>query len=271
MLVLYFSCIYSIVPSGTEAGGYAISKSGPVQAVLQGPDYRGREDGVVNANPARDGLARIVYSVPASDNGRSVVYAMDGAAASGAQPAHADNKAEGGASKSDRRVFYRELKRDHADPLSYSGFDDELENDLSANGFQSIERERFKTDVNDVNKVLGEEMLDLSPEVHGQIASSIRSNKVDRERYRDLFLIKKRIITDGDHRIVTFDIKERIIPKPHAPVLSKDPYTKMLFAGIMILLMSLVITTTMKMYQTVLKQRCIEGMEQLKQATKEIE
>ncbi|KAI4293009.1 hypothetical protein PAPHI01_2283 [Pancytospora philotis] len=116
----------------------------------------------------------------------------------------------------------------------------------------TIEKNQIKADVDSVRDVLAREMADLSPEVHGQIASSIKSSKVDRSRYRDIFLIKKRIVSDGERRVVTFDIKERIFPKPGYYGFSRDALTTAVFGCVFILLLCLVLVVTVKMYRTVI-------------------
>lgn len=103
--------------------------------------------------------------------------------------------------------------------------------------------------------MLKNELIDLSPEVHEKIASSIEKSTVDRNRFRDFFLIKKRIITDNDRKIVTFDIKERIIPKVSESILPSDTYIKIILGIIMLLLFWLVFMTTLKTYENILRHK----------------
>lgn len=120
---------------------------------------------------------------------------------------------------------------------------------------KSYEKERIKIDASNIRQMLRSELLDLSPEVNEKIASSIESSNVDRNRYRDFFLIKKRIITDGSKKIVSFDIKERIIPKISESIFSNDRYSVIMLGVIMVLLFLLVLTTTMKTYETLYREK----------------
>lgn len=154
----------------------------------------------------------------------------------------------------ENRLIHREIKNGMPDSVFNSEFNEDLMAD-NLQSFQAIEREKVKTDIEDVKDVLSKEMEELSPETNGKIASAIKSSNIDRNKYRDIFLIKKRVISDGDRKIVSFDIKERIIPKIGGYSLNKDPLTKILFVCILILLLSLVLTTTIKLYQTVVADR----------------
>lgn len=148
-------------------------------------------------------------------------------------------------------IIHRQIGGEGNDSIFESDFREDMVKN-GQGGPQLVEKEKVRTDLENVQDVLEKQMEELSPEIYGKIASSIKSKDVDRNKYRDLFLIKKRIITDGASRIVTFDIKERIVPRIATFSLGKDIYTKFLLAGILILLLSLVLTTTIRMYRVVM-------------------
>jgi len=139
-------------------------------------------------------------------------------------------------------------------------YDEEFVDNSFNSPFRSIVKEKVKTDIKDIRNVLKSEMEEMSPELNEKIASTINNSKIDRKKFRDIFLIKKRIITDGDKKIVSFDIQERVIPRePTLSQITENKYTSYLFIGILILLSSLVLTTTMKMYQSLIKLKYIEN------------
>lgn len=104
-------------------------------------------------------------------------------------------------------------------------------------------------------QLLQSELKDLHPEVLKNITENLKSSNVDRNKYRDLFLIKKRIINDNGVKITEFDITERIIPKTPtlASIFTNNPYMKMMFFLAAFCLSALVVTTTIKMYQSIIK------------------
>ncbi|WUR04251.1 uncharacterized protein VNE69_08009 [Vairimorpha necatrix] len=158
---------------------------------------------------------------------------------------------------------YLDDDTDSYNPIEES-FDNILDNkstDLSPlnvkvpkNVQRSIRYGKIKTNPENLETLIQHEMEDISPDVHNKVRNKLANSNVDRSRYRDVFFIKKRIIQDGNRRIVSFDIKEKIIPKNGVsdPV-NKDLSLRVILAGILFLLAGLVFTTTMKMYQNVFK------------------
>ncbi|OQS55354.1 hypothetical protein EHP00_1657 [Ecytonucleospora hepatopenaei] len=117
-------------------------------------------------------------------------------------------------------------------------------------GVKSVKTEKLSAD-----QMISKELKDVHPEVLKNITKNLKSSNVDRNKYRDLFLIKKRIINDNGVKITEFDITERIIPKQPTifNLFSTNVYFKFLFFAISFCLSALVITTTMKMYQSIIK------------------
>lgn len=125
-----------------------------------------------------------------------------------------------------------------------------------AGAVRSLRVGRFRTDPESVGDLLYREMADMSPDLHSKLATTLAHNNVDHKKYRDLFLIKKRVIDDGTRRIINFNIKEKIVPRAEEDEfsISRDLGTRALLGGIMFLLAGLVFTTTLKMYQSIIRK-----------------
>ncbi|CAD26094.1 hypothetical protein [Encephalitozoon cuniculi GB-M1] len=125
-----------------------------------------------------------------------------------------------------------------------------------AGAIKSLRIGKFKINPENISDIIHREMADMSPDLHSKIENTLARNSVDRRRYRDLFLIKKRVIDDGRRKIINFNIKEKIIPKEDQETLpvTKDFGTRALLGGIMFLLAGLVFTTTLKMYQNLMRK-----------------
>ena len=125
-----------------------------------------------------------------------------------------------------------------------------------------IETQKFKTSKEDAGKMLETELKDVHPEVRKSITDNLKSSNIDRNKYRDLFLIKKRIVNDNDVQITEFDITERIIPKTPtlSSLLANSIYTKLFFIVVLFSLSVLVVTTTIKMYQSIIKLAYIKHL-----------
>lgn len=118
-----------------------------------------------------------------------------------------------------------------------------------------IVKSRIVTDSNNINSVLEDNLLDFDSTIRSRIAESINRNKLDRNKFRDIFIVKKSTRYDGTKKVIKYDIDERIIPK-NKKLLYKivpDATTKILLFFIAILLLSLVSTTTIKLYENLVK------------------
>lgn len=124
------------------------------------------------------------------------------------------------------------------------------------NALRSIRYGKIMTNPENLESLIHKEMHDISPDLHYKISKKLATNTVDRNKYRDLFLIKKRVIQDGKKKIISFNIKEKIIPKiVSMDQMDKDFGLRAILAGILFLLAGLVFTTTMKMYQNIFKNK----------------
>lgn len=155
--------------------------------------------------------------------------------------------------------YYRPMLRMGVNNLEErSGFPDiDAQRIRSPEGaIQSLKVGRFKTNPEDIGNVLHREMADMSPDLHSRLTKTLAHSNVDHTKYRDLFLIKKRVTDDGRRRIINFNIKEKIIPRDsqESLAISRDFGMRALLGGIMFLLAGLVFTTTLKMYQGIIKK-----------------
>lgn len=116
-----------------------------------------------------------------------------------------------------------------------------------------------KVTSNQVKNVLKTEIKGIHPVVEDQIATSLLNSNIDHQKYRDILFIKKHIIDDGNRQITEYDITERIIPKqPRFSNLVDSVYLKIFFLFIILMLGVLVFTTTLKLYQNIIKLKYIE-------------
>ncbi|EOB15547.1 hypothetical protein NBO_2g0039 [Nosema bombycis CQ1] len=137
-------------------------------------------------------------------------------------------------------------------------FDPRIQLKTPKNATRSIRYGKIKTNPENLETLIQNEMHDISPDLHYKISKKLEQNTVDRNKFRDLFLIKKRVIQDGKKKIISFNIKEKIIPKTAAiEEINKDFGLRAMLAGIVFLLAGLVFTTTMKMYQSMIKTKYV--------------
>jgi len=123
-------------------------------------------------------------------------------------------------------------------------FDKKLDGPFFNRSFQVEKRHSFINEKK-TREELDKAMHDLSPETQGKITSSIEGREVDHKKYRDIFIIKKQVVYDGDRKIVSFDLKERLVPKETDGFL-KGPDQQMLFSVFMFFVVGLVLVTTIK-------------------------
>ena len=102
----------------------------------------------------------------------------------------------------------------------------------------------------ELRETLERELKDVSPEVHETLANSIEHSKVDRTKYRDIFLIKKHVQDDETHRVVTYNIQESLIPRYVSSIFPPDIALKTCLIVMLVLLTLLVLTTSLRLYQS---------------------
>ncbi|KAM0671833.1 hypothetical protein CWI42_121720 [Ordospora colligata] len=129
---------------------------------------------------------------------------------------------------------------------------------LLSTPIKSLKIGKFKANPENISTLLDREMADMSPGLHEKLVSTLAHNGVDRKKYRDLVMIRKRVTDDGKRKVVNLNVKEKIIPKvlqddDFAP--NSDFITRALIGGAMFFLVGLVFTTTLKMYRSIIKKK----------------
>ncbi|KAH9410714.1 hypothetical protein HK407_12g18460 [Ordospora pajunii] len=123
---------------------------------------------------------------------------------------------------------------------------------------KSLKIGKFKTNPENIGMLLDREMADMSPGLHEKLVSTLAHNGVDRKKYRDLVMIRKRVTDDGKRKVVNLNVKEKIIPKVFQDddfVPNNDFITRALIGGAMFFLTGLAFTTTLKMYRSIIKKK----------------
>lgn len=112
--------------------------------------------------------------------------------------------------------------------------------------------QKVQTDMQNISTVLDNQLSGIHNNIKTKIVDSIEKNTMDREKFRDIFIVKKTEIYDGDKRIIKYDIEEEIIPKYSSISYNiiPDTPTKILLCSIFILLFTLVLTTTCKLFES---------------------
>ncbi|RVD91408.1 hypothetical protein TUBRATIS_21400 [Tubulinosema ratisbonensis] len=125
---------------------------------------------------------------------------------------------------------------------------------------QSISSAKLKASPDNLKDVLNHEFNDVSAELNNKLTGQIENLQtradIDRERFKQVFVIGKHIVSDGKRKVVKINIKEQIVPKePRSEDVKIDIGTRALLGCILFLLVGLIFTTTMKVYQGFLKKQ----------------
>jgi hypothetical protein len=121
---------------------------------------------------------------------------------------------------------------------------------------RSITHGKLMTNPSNFVEVIGHEFddvgKDLKTRLTGQIENA-RGTVYDKERFKQVFFIKKHIVSDGFKKVVNINIKEKIVPRENISVDKTDYGVVSLLACIAFLLLGLVFTTSMKLWENFLK------------------
>lgn len=125
---------------------------------------------------------------------------------------------------------------------------------------------KIQTNIDNISEVLDHQLSDINRNIKNKIIYSIENNTLDRNKFRDIFIVKKTEFLEGEKKIVKYDIDEKIIPKYSSITYNiiPDKPTKILLIFIFILLFSLVLTTTLKLYDNLrrVKRYCINKVDE---------
>lgn len=123
---------------------------------------------------------------------------------------------------------------------------------------QSISRSILYTPKNSLPMILSKEFNDISQELNTKLTNSIyntRRENIDHDKYRELIVIKKRVLSDGKHKVVDMDVSGRIVPR-----IAKDGGLRMFLACLIFLLACVLFTASMKFYKSYLTIKKINPM-----------
>lgn len=118
---------------------------------------------------------------------------------------------------------------------------------------QSISRSILYTTKNALPRILSHEFNDVSQDLNRRLTSSIynvRNSNIDHDKYRELIVIKKRVVSDGRHKVVNLDVSGRVVPRS-----GREEKVRMVLAGAIFLLAGVVFTGSLKFYQHYLRIR----------------
>lgn len=148
---------------------------------------------------------------------------------------------------------------------------DTLETEINTNSRnynQSITKGKLMATSQNLNEILHRELDDVSKEIGNKIANAIdrmREETIDSDKYKEVIVIKKRILDDGNRKVINVNVSEKLIPKYNEAMeinnivdpISRDLGTRAFFAGFLFLCAGLLFTSLIKIYQKWLKKRYI--------------
>lgn len=122
---------------------------------------------------------------------------------------------------------------------------------------QSISRSILFTNKNSLPMILNKEFNDISQDLNNKLTSSIynnnRRNNIDHDKYRELIVIKKRVLSDGKHKIVDLDVSGRVVPRNN-----QESGLRLFLACVIFLLACVLFTASMKFYKSYLRIKKID-------------
>lgn len=131
---------------------------------------------------------------------------------------------------------------------------------------RSISQGKFKANPNNFRAILMQEFDDISKELRNRLMGQIEHVQdagYDKLRFKQVFVIRKHIVSDGKKKVVNISVKEHIVPRDafasDADSSGGDMGTYALLGCILFLLAGLVFTTTIKMYQNIIRKGYIRG------------
>lgn len=131
---------------------------------------------------------------------------------------------------------------------------------------RSISQGKFKANPSNVRAILMQEFDDISKELRNRLMGQIEHVQdagYDKMKFKQVFVIRKHIVSNGKKKVVSISVKEHIVPRDvHAGDTDSsggDMGTYALLGCILFLLAGLVFTTTIKMYQNIIRKGYIRG------------
>lgn len=121
---------------------------------------------------------------------------------------------------------------------------------------QSISRSILFTSKNSLPKILSREFNDISEDLNTKLTNTIyntRRSNIDHDKFRELIVIKKRVLSDGKHKVVDLDVSGRVVPRN-----PQESNLRLFLACVIFLLACILFTASMKFYKNYLKIKKIE-------------
>ncbi|KCZ74775.1 hypothetical protein H311_04257 [Anncaliia algerae PRA109] len=173
----------------------------------------------------------------------------------------------------DRTVYIRPMFVDQensieSDTKEENNYYSQKKETINSGLNQSVSSAKLKASPNNLKDVLNQEFNDVSAELNNKLTGQIENlqtrGDIDREKFKQVFVIGKHVVSDGKRKVVKINIKEQIVPKEKNEEITIDIGTKALLGCILFLLVGLVFTTTMKVYQGFLKKQYNRNIENRK-------
>lgn len=136
-----------------------------------------------------------------------------------------------------------------------SNYDERQESTSNDNSIRTISKGKINTSAENLNQILNRELNDVSADLSNKVQQAI--GKVSREtpeNFKEVIIIKKRIMNDGKRKVVNLNVREKMVPKEDS---MKEFGTRALLGGVLFLLAGLIFTSSVKMYQTYVRRKYI--------------
>lgn len=152
------------------------------------------------------------------------------------------------------------LYYDYPFPKTFTEDDDIAKQDSSSevsedeSPIRSITHGHINTSQQNLNNVLHKELNDVSADLSNKVEQAIGNvSQNTPNNFKEVIIIKKRILTDGKRKVVNINVRDRLIPRTDEP--ASEFKTRAVLAGILFLVAGLVFTSIAKMYQIWIKNR----------------
>lgn len=132
---------------------------------------------------------------------------------------------------------------------------------VSKQPIRSITEGKINTSQEHLNSILHRELGDVSADVSKKVEQAIgNASRATPHNFKEVIIIKKRILSDGKRKIVNLNVQEKLVPKIVRNDM-RDFGTRAFIGGLLFLLAGLIFTTTIKTYQNWIKRKYIKKNE----------
>ncbi|KAM0677524.1 hypothetical protein BDAP_001850 [Binucleata daphniae] len=152
-----------------------------------------------------------------------------------------------------------DLSQDVRPTFAYHNSEEPYESSDQNEPIRSITRSKINTSPKNLNNVLHKELGDVSADLSNKVEQAIRNvSKQTPQNYKEIIIIKKRILSDGKTKVVNLNVREKVVPKTKIEDTENDFGTRALIGGVLFLIAGLIFTTSLKIYQTHVKHKFIK-------------